>query len=118
MDIKDVLQERGDKYGSFHTHANLSQTLSTLIKQHYAQTHVDKEGKVIPLPEFMLEAINMICHKLARIANGNPFYDDSWVDIGGYSQLVVDILQQATNAMPKQEEAPQPVNDDNKEGNA
>jgi hypothetical protein len=35
----------------------------------------------------------MICHKLARIANGNPYYEDSWHDIGGYSQLVVQILE-------------------------
>ena len=40
----------------------------------------------------MLESLTLICHKLARIANGDPFYDDSWKDIAGYSQLVVDIL--------------------------
>ena len=37
----------------------------------------------------------MICHKLSRIANGDPFYADSWHDIAGYSQLVVNILEEA-----------------------
>ena len=40
----------------------------------------------------MLEALDMIFHKIGRIGNGDPFYDDSWIDICGYSQLVVDEL--------------------------
>ena len=92
--IAQVLKQRGDKYGSFHTHANLTQTLEKIILQHYAQTHANEEGKYRPMPEFMLEAIHMICHKLARIANGDPMYDDSWVDISGYATLVVDILKE------------------------
>jgi hypothetical protein len=34
----------------------------------------------------------MILHKLARIVNGDANYIDSWRDIVGYSQLVVDEL--------------------------
>jgi hypothetical protein len=34
----------------------------------------------------------MICHKIARILNGDPNYADSWVDIAGYAQLVADRL--------------------------
>lgn len=86
--IEETLKQRGNNYGNFHTQANLCQTLDKIIKQHYCAIHPDQ-----PMPEFMAEAIHMICHKLARIANGNPFYDDSWHDIGGYSQLVVDILR-------------------------
>ena len=40
----------------------------------------------------LCEAINMICHKLGRIANGDPTYDDSWRDIAGYAMLVVRYL--------------------------
>ena len=36
----------------------------------------------------------MIFHKLARIANGDPTYIDSWTDIAGYAQLVVDDLNE------------------------
>ena len=34
----------------------------------------------------------MILHKLARIVNGDANYIDSWRDIVGYTQLVVDEL--------------------------
>lgn len=35
----------------------------------------------------------MIAHKIARILNGDPDYDDSWVDIAGYATLVVKKLK-------------------------
>jgi len=35
----------------------------------------------------------MIAHKIGRIINGDPDYDDSWVDIAGYAKLVSDRLQ-------------------------
>jgi hypothetical protein len=35
----------------------------------------------------------MIFHKLARIANGDPNYHDSWHDIAGYAKLVADRLE-------------------------
>lgn len=93
--IDDMLKARGEQYGNFHTQANLTQTLNTIIQQHYRAIHTDDKGNPEQMPQFMAEAIHMICHKLGRIANGNPYYDDSWKDIAGYSQLVVDILKQA-----------------------
>ena len=39
------------------------------------------------------EALDMICHKIGRIINGDPDYADSWVDIAGYAQLVANRLQ-------------------------
>lgn len=87
--IDQILEERGSNYGDFHTQANLSQTLKSIINQHYASVHGGA------MPHFMAEALAMICHKIARIANGNPMYTDSWVDISGYSQLVVDILEKS-----------------------
>jgi hypothetical protein len=38
------------------------------------------------------EALDMICHKIGRIVNGDPNYADSWVDIAGYATLVADRL--------------------------
>ena len=35
----------------------------------------------------------MIAHKIGRIINGDPDYDDSWADIAGYAKLVSDRLQ-------------------------
>lgn len=80
VSIDDTLTQRGTRYGSFKHHAKLSQQLQTTALVH-------------SLPEpYMQEAATMICHKLARISNGDPYYDDSWRDIAGYAQLVVDIL--------------------------
>ena len=93
--IEETLEERGNNYGSFHTGANLTQTLNAIITQHYISVHTTETTKTPRLPHFMAESIHMICHKLSRIANGDPYYADSWHDIGGYSQLVVNILEES-----------------------
>ena len=87
--IDDTLNERGDRYGRFATQAALSQTLHNTIMKHYFDIHGHSTA---PLPPYIVEALSMICHKLARVANGDPLYDDNWRDIAGYSQLVLDIL--------------------------
>lgn len=38
------------------------------------------------------EALEMIAHKVGRILNGDPNYDDSWIDIAGYATLVAKRL--------------------------
>lgn len=88
--IGETLAERGSRYGSFKSHSELSTTIRGVVLGHYAQSH--PQGP--PLDPYMMESIIMICHKLARIANGDPHYDDSWKDIAGYAQLVVDILHE------------------------
>ena len=42
------------------------------------------------------EALDMILHKIARIANGDPNYADSWIDIAGYAKLISDRLEGVT----------------------
>lgn len=91
--ISATLKQRGLRYGEFTSHALTSQNLQTVWLNGYVNS-----GK--PLQEckpFIREAVTMICHKLARIANGDPMYDDNWRDIEGYSRLVVDILQGKDN---------------------
>lgn len=99
--VNEILKERGGNYGDFHTQANLTQTLNSIVNTHFNSVHA---GDGAQLPHFMAESIHMICHKLARIANGNPYYADSWQDIAGYAQLVVDILEKAGAAQQKQQE--------------
>ena len=88
MTVDETLKQRGNRYGSFKNHANLSVALRTTLFQHYSQTHPEGES----LSAVQIEALTLICHKLARIVNGDPSYDDSWKDIAGYAQLVVDDL--------------------------
>jgi hypothetical protein len=90
--IEEVLKERGSRYGEFKEHAKLSQELKSAIFYHSNTCGIDGVG-TNGYKDYQKEAIEMICHKLARIANGDPMYKDSWIDIAGYAQLVVDELE-------------------------
>lgn len=85
-DVTAVLTERGNRYGKFTDHANVTQTLKQVIYKHL-QTH----GKELAADQ--VEALDMIAHKIGRIVNGDPNYADSWVDIAGYAKLVADRLE-------------------------
>lgn len=82
--VNEVLQQRGNRYGTFKDNAATTQALEDVCRQGPSWDTLSAHHK---------EAIHMICHKLARIVNGDPNYDDSWVDIAGYSQLVVNIIK-------------------------
>jgi hypothetical protein len=86
MDVSKILSARGDRYGPFLGHAEVTMDLKRVIAK-----HLTKRGK--RLADDQQEALDMICHKIGRIINGDPDYDDSWVDISGYAKLVADRLQ-------------------------
>jgi hypothetical protein len=83
--VTSVLEERGKRYGKFTGHAEVTQMLKTIIV-----TALNKRNKTLAPDQ--QEALDMICHKIGRIINGDPDYADSWVDIAGYAQLVADRL--------------------------
>lgn len=85
-DIDATLNERGKRYGKFVGHAMLSQALKIDI-----EAHMERVGTDLALDQ--KEALDMICHKIARIINGDPDYADSWIDIAGYAKLISDRLQ-------------------------
>ncbi len=84
--ITQTLTDRGNRYGPFIGHAEVTQRLKRVMAEELA-----KRGK--PLADDQWEALEMIAHKIGRIINGDPDYDDSWVDIAGYAKLVADRLQ-------------------------
>ena len=88
-DIANTLAERGRRYGEFKGHAEVTQGL----KQFLAEELKLRNKHLAPDQQ---EALDMICHKIGRIINGDPDYDDSWVDIAGYAKLVADRLQGAS----------------------
>lgn len=94
--IEQILEQRGSRYGSFEGTAILSQTLKNTIMQHYFNHH---QPNPRPLDPVIVEAITMICHKLARIGNGDPVYIENWRDISGYSELVVSHLNNSENSV-------------------
>jgi len=84
--VDAILAERGSRYGTFVGHAEVTQDLKDTLKR-----HLDQRGKLLAADQ--QEALDMICHKIGRIINGDPNYDDSWVDIAGYAKLVADRLK-------------------------
>lgn len=85
-DINGLLKERNGRYGDFFTHAVITQQLKGIIYEYGAtKLAVDQ-----------LEALEMICHKMGRILNGDPNYADSWTDMAGYAKLVADRLSEET----------------------
>lgn len=84
--IEDVLKERGSRYGAFKGHAQITQELKELLRGY------DGWGR---LSYSQQEALEMIAHKIGRILNGDPNDADSWVDVAGYAQLIVNDLMAA-----------------------
>jgi len=82
--ISNVLAERGTRYGSFVSHAQITQDLKRVMQD---------SAKWDSLWCSQKEALEMIAHKIGRILNGDPHYKDSWTDIAGYAQLVVNTLE-------------------------
>lgn len=93
VSIKETLEQRGTRYGAFATHSAISAALRTNVFK-----GLQANPQAAKLTPYMEEAIIMICHKLGRISNGDPAYDDSWRDIAGYAQLVVDELNKLKEA--------------------
>lgn len=84
--ISATLDERGKRYGKFTGHAAITQLLKANMHAHPGWKALEPDQK---------EALEMIAHKIGRVLNGDPNYDDSWVDIAGYAKLVADRLQGA-----------------------
>ena len=81
--LATVLSERGSRYGTLMSNATISQGLKEII-------HSSSNWEAMP-PD-MREALDMIVHKISRIVEGDFNYDDSWIDISGYSTLIVERL--------------------------
>ena len=81
--LATVLSERGSRYGSLMDNATISQSLKEIL-------HNSTNWEAMP-PD-MKEALHMIVHKISRIVEGDFNYDDSWIDISGYSTLIVERL--------------------------
>lgn len=88
-----TLNQRGQTYGPFFTHARITQQLKSVITEHLPLGRARPDGSYTDhLAPDQQEALDMICHKIARIVNGDPDHADSWHDIAGYAQLVADRL--------------------------
>lgn len=78
-----LITERGSRYGKFKDGAEIMQSLKDTMRD------VDGWNNLTAIQK---EALDMIQHKIGRILNGDPTYDDSWKDIAGYATLIVNEL--------------------------
>jgi hypothetical protein len=83
LTIEGTLAQRQDTYGDYKDVAFMAPELKKLLRT---------RGNWPDMSPPMQESMDMICNKLARILNGNPYYADSWHDISGYATLVVKEL--------------------------
>lgn len=81
--IDALITERGSRYGKFKDGAEIMQELKDVMRE------VDGWHNLTPSQR---EALDMIQHKIGRILNGDPTYDDSWKDIAGYATLIANEL--------------------------
>ena len=95
-DIVATLTQRGNRYGSFDEHARITQNLKIAMADSPNWHRLAADQK---------EALEMIVHKIGRILNGDPDYDDSWIDIAGYAKLVADRLTTDSGAHAVQAES-------------
>lgn len=83
QDVNALITERGNRYGKFKDGAEIMRNLKQVMQQTDGWSHCTSSQK---------EALDMIQHKIGRILNGDPTYDDSWKDIAGYATLIVEEL--------------------------
>jgi hypothetical protein len=78
-----LITERGTRYGKSKDGADIMQSLKDTMRDVDGWNNLTASQK---------EALDMIQHKIGRILNGDPTYDDSWKDIAGYATLIVNEL--------------------------
>ncbi len=78
-DVTERLDQREGRYGSYVRVAATAQELKEILRRGHSWGIMEA---------YMQESLDLIANKLARIVNGDPFYDDSWHDVGGYAKLV------------------------------
>ncbi len=77
--IDNTLEERGQRYGDFKSHADITQGIKAVMQDGVQWRNLSDDKK---------EALEMIAHKIGRILNGDPNFHDSWHDIIGYARLI------------------------------
>ncbi len=81
--LRDIILERAQTHGEYYTTSKISQDIKGVLR-----------GYLDNLDHDMVESIEMIANKLGRILSGDSTHIDSWQDIAGYAQLIVDRLEE------------------------
>lgn len=84
MEIDQILEERGSRYGEYAEVSLVSQNIKSAMRHSRNWRH---------LPADMKESLEMTANKLARLLNGDWTYTDNITDMIGYLTLVLDRLE-------------------------
>lgn len=82
-EIDDTVTQRGERYGLFADGAVIMQDLKNVMRATPGWERLTPSQR---------EALEMIQHKIGRVLNGDPTYDDNWRDIAGYATLILNEL--------------------------
>lgn len=85
MTVQNTLNERGSRYGRFVDHARIAQGVQDVMRAAPNWALLDPD---------MRQALTVIADKIARILNGDPYYEDNWHDIQGYAALIENRIKQ------------------------
>lgn len=83
--MEQTLAERGSRYGSWRTQAEIAQA----IKDAYRSA-----PNWALMPAYMRETLDINANKMARALNGDFMYLDNWHDATNYHRLAEDCLEQ------------------------
>lgn len=82
-DVDNTVTQRGERYGLFADGAVIMQNLKAVMRATPGWERLTTSQR---------EALEMIQHKIGRVLNGDPTYDDNWRDIAGYATLILNEL--------------------------
>lgn len=77
---EQLLEDREKVHGDWKFNAAVQHRL----KEEIAYALRCRDGKLLP---YQVQALEMICVKMARIIAGDPYHPDHWDDIAGYAML-------------------------------
>jgi len=86
-EIKELLKNRGSIYGNYTSGIDLRATILNAIFTEYQYNHDGED-----MPERSKQHMFDIVNKLIRLAV-TPTHEDSWLDIIGYTTLILEGLQ-------------------------
>jgi hypothetical protein len=84
--VDGILDQRHRTHGTFMDVAGCSQVLKETI-----QLFLEAGDKTLAADQ--QESLDLICTKIARVVCGDADHTDTWLDIAGYAQLIVDRLE-------------------------
>jgi hypothetical protein len=85
----DTIKERNKTHAPSDKFKELAET-AQMLKDIYRCGLVDAKKT---MDYDMMESIDLMCTKIARIVHGDDKHIDHWLDIAGYSQLIINRLQ-------------------------